>query len=86
MVVSKYIFLSVEQQRLILAMFNDGGRMSYKKQDVYKSERAFQKALNILVEASAVDLIINDDYYNEYVLTKEGRWLCEHGVIPLKKM
>lgn len=69
----------------MITMFLNGGSIDYKHQDIYKSERSFNHAMNILFEAGAVKLAINDEYYNVYLLTRAGEFLYKHGIIPLKK-
>lgn len=82
---SKCIFLSVEMQKIILLMYRNGNTVNYKLQNIYGNERAFQKAMGILIEAGAIDIFINDDYYNEYILTSTGKFLCKSNIIPLKE-
>lgn len=84
MAFSKCIFLSVKQQKIIWSMYNNGGQINYKTQNIYKTERSFNVAMGILFEANAVNMIMNDEYYNEFVLTKAGRFLCKSNIIPLK--
>lgn len=81
---SKYSFLSVEQQKIIF-LLTKNETINYKEQEVYRNERSFLKSMNQLVRADILKLVVDNNYYNSYELTKAGKKvLIDRGVIPLE--
>jgi hypothetical protein len=75
-------YLSIAQQKIIFRMFNNGHRINYKEQDVFKNERYFNLAMQILEKAKIIERIDND-YYPEYELLRNGFLLIKNKIIPL---
>lgn len=81
-------FLTVRQQKILLAMFDNGNRVSFKSQNVYSNNRSFKRAMRELSRAgccSATVALINGKRCNEYKLTMNGELFVQTVIIEFNR-
>lgn len=72
--------ITTRQQRILLLMSNNGNRIRFKEQNIFKSRRYFNKSMNQLYKANVLIknvVIENNHYCTEYFLNHNGVFLVE---------
>lgn len=71
---------SSKQDLILVIMANNGGRINYKRQDVYKNEKTFNIAMRELVRQRM--LKENDaGFYPEFIINDQGRFYVNRIVL-----
>ena len=83
MAFQKYHFMSASQSKIIFLAYNNGYKISYKEQEIFRNERSFLKAMKILCKAGIFSNGKNELYYDEFVLKHTGKFLVRAGLIRL---
>lgn len=71
---------SSKQDLILVIMANNGGKINYKRQDVYKNEKTFNIAMRELVRQRM--LKENDTgFYPEFIINDQGRFYVNRIVL-----
>ena len=81
---SKCRFLSNEQQKIIYLAYYNNFLIDYKNQDIYNSEKSFNRSMMQLCRSRVFIPVVNDKFYPMFRLIKNGVELVEYNVIPLE--
>lgn len=82
---TKYNFISIEQQKIMLLMYlDDKKRMDYHAQashGIYKSERAFNNAMKNLCCQRIIKRLNYNGYYDTYELIYNGAFYVKNIIL-----
>lgn len=81
---SKYNFISVEQQKIMLLMFLNENKIDYHEQakhGVYKSERSFNRAMKNLCHQRAIKRLNFNGFYDTYELIYNGVFYVKNIIL-----
>ena len=71
---------SIKQDLILVIMANNGGKINYKRQDVFKNEKSFNKAMRELVRQHMMKE--NDSgFYPEFIINDQGRFYVNRIVL-----
>lgn len=82
---SKCKFWSFENQALVFMAFQNGSKINFKEQldiGIYKNQRSFNEAMELLCD-KGVFKKINNEYFPDFELLFNGRFLIDTKIIPL---
>ena len=87
MVLSK--FISINQQKFLLEIYNNGKKCSFLEQNIFKYYRGFERNMTKLRDANLIKVKatkINNKYINVYQLTYNGILFIEEYLKPFSEL